>query len=640
MKKLKLLLVFSFAAFLVGCSSGDVTEKLAKKIEILSLQLENNYSRIIRENPGREGPKMALANFYYQDRKYKEATEVLKHSSSRKSRVLLAKSYSRLSDYTRALDIFDRLEKLSDSEALYLYGLSLEKKNLFNKAKDVYEKVDASPYLERAQQRIKSFKNKFGDTFPNYLKEIISKAPNSEDYPNASSIVLLSDEKINIKDDNKYISTLHVIVKVFNDKGRKEWGELEIGYDSTYERVELDFARTVTPEKEIVYAGEKNLRDVSKYLNFPLYSNARVFIVSMPQVLQGSIIEYRVKIYTNKLINEDKFSFRYRLKESIPVKKGKFLISLPEKGDVKFSVVNEEYIPEGIQVNPEIKYEGGKKKYLFEFTDIPQLLSESHMVPASEVNPAIMISSFSSWSEFYEWWKDLYVSQLILSPEMKEFLADLIKGAESDFQKAQKIYEFCADKIRYVAVEYGEAGFEPHKVTEVFLNKYGDCKDQAILLVSLLREAGLEAWPVLIPTKSAYNIKEELPASYFNHAIACVRLEGELIFMDPTSSTTSFGILPSGDQNRKTLVFFDEDYEIINTPLTGENFLQKEMDIKIDKKEVAHFNRRVTAGGSYASSQRYFLEYTPPYLIENTLQEKMKGFSVRSELIDFNVKDA
>ena len=144
---------------------------------------------------------------------------------------------------------------------------------------------------------------------------------------------------------------------------------------------------------------------------------------------------------------------------------------------------------------------------------------------------------------------------------------------------------------------------------------------------------------MLIPTKTAYNLEEARPASYFNHAIACVELEDRLIFMDPTAQTTSFEDLPSADQNRRVLVFFDDRYEILETPLIHNNYLNITMVVEIDEREQAQIERRVTSNGYYASGQRYYLRRTPPQLIADNLREKMKDFSSLSKLVDFDVEN-
>jgi hypothetical protein len=159
-------------------------------------------------------------------------------------------------------------------------------------------------------------------------------------------------------------------------------------------------------------------------------------------------------------------------------------------------------------------------------------------------------------------------------------------------------------------------------------------------LFTLFREAGLKAYPVLIPTRSAYNLDPKRAASYFNHAIACVELAGEIIFMDPTASTTSFKDLPTSDQNRNVLIFFEDRYRIMTTPIIGDNSLNIKMVIDIDEKEEARIQRSVTTHGYFASSQRYYLRYTQPQLIADNLREKMKSLASLSKLADFDIENA
>ena len=636
MRKIFLLL---FTLFILGCSSVDSLEKASQNIEVLSRRVESLYKKLIEKYPQNTQLRLSFAKFYYKRRDFLQVERILRNLDAEEAKILLAKSYAKSGNYTSSLEIFEELKDIKEDEALYLYGLSCEKKNLFSKAKDIYKRVHTSPYLELAKQRLSALKFKFQEELPPSLREIIENSPTIEDFPNASSVILFCKEETKITKDNKQEYLIHAMVKILNDKGRVEWGEVEIGYDSTYERVELEFARTITPEKKIIYVGKENIRDVSRYLNFPLYSNSRAFIISMPEVLKGSIIEYKVKIYKSKLINKKDFSLIYRLKESQPILDAEFRVSVPQGRKVFLKVLNKDYLPSHIDCKPRVIIKNGFCNYIFKFKNIPQLLPESNMVPYSFVNPAVVISSFSNWGQFYNWWRALYKDKIALTEEMREFLTELTKGVSSDYEKAKRIYDFCAEKIRYVAVEYGEAGFEPHRASEVFLNKYGDCKDQAILLVAFLRGAGFKAWPVLIPTKEAYNLEEELTASYFNHAIALVRIGEDLIFMDPTSSTTSFGDLPPPDQNRKVLVFFKDTYKILSTPLIRENLLKIKMQIDINKEEVARVRREVASKGFYASSQRFYLKHTPPQLIKDHIQERMKQFSSLSKLLTFQVKN-
>ena len=54
-------------------------------------------------------------------------------------------------------------------------------------------------------------------------------------------------------------------------------------------------------------------------------------------------------------------------------------------------------------------------------------------------------------------------------------------------QKQQKDDDPGSDEIEYVQADLNRGGFTPHFAEDVFNNRYGDCKDQSILLLSLLK---------------------------------------------------------------------------------------------------------------------------------------------------------
>ena len=216
---------------------------------------------------------------------------------------------------------------------------------------------------------------------------------------------------------------------------------------------------------------------------------------------------------------------------------------------------------------------------------------------------------------------------------MKKYL----EGIKDPYTKAKKLYEYVAGNIRYVAVEYGESGYEPHQASTVFLNKYGDCKDQTTLLVALLREAGVESFPVLISTQDNYLLDEDFPALYFNHVICAIRLNNKIIFCDPTSETTSFGDLPVMDQARGVLLFLDEKgFKILKTPQLKNSRILYNMEIEIEK-EGAFIKRKVTSFGSYATYQRWYLKYTHPKKIKEKILGKMREFSSFSRFLNYRI---
>jgi len=605
-------------------------------------KISQHYDSRIQTYPQDLKLRIELAQFYYNFRDYQKVKELLYGYDAIEAKLILAKTLARLKEYDYAIEIFEQLKTFlpegpDQGEFLYLYGEVLENKNLFSKAIKAYSKVKGL-FQKQAQERIKLIKAKEEEVSPSQILNILSEAKDFlEEVKDEAAITFLIEEKIEITPDNTSLSQVHVIEQVLKERG-KELAEVEIGYDSTYERVELEFARTVTKDGKVIYAGKENIRDVSKYLNFPLYSNARAFIVSMPSVEVGSFIEYRIKIYSSKLVNEDDFTFIYRLREKYPIFKALFQLTLPKTREMYFKLFNQDYAQDH-NLKPSVKEDGSKKIYKWSFNQIRPLIPEYNMPPIPLVNPAILISSFSQWGEIYEWWYNLFKDKTTLSEETKNFVMSLIEGTSGDFDKAKRIYEYVAKNIRYVAVEYGESGHEPHSAEDVFVNRYGDCKDQAILCLAMLKLAGLNAYPVLIPTRKTYPIDEFFPSLNFNHAICAIEINGELIFIDPTAETTSFLNLPLSCQERPVMVFFNDTWSITQTPQIKDNEVIYQMEIALSEEENAIIKRCVTTKGFFTSSHRWYLKYTHPSKIKEDIQKKMVEISSFSRLLSYEIKN-
>lgn len=632
---------FLIVFFFLGCTQGGSKDTLFKQYHNIVKQ----YEKKIEKDPSNNEIKFKLSEFYYEFRDYSKAKEILKTINDIKAKILLAKVLAKSKEYTQALEVFEQIkinkktskQLTEDSEYFYLYGQVLENKNLYPKAIKIYTQVRGKFKLE-ALEKINDIKLKVENVFPESIANIAKEAVDFlKEVSDEAAIIYSVDEKTEIFGENSSVSTMHIIEQVLKERG-KGLGEVEIGYDSTYEKVELEFARTISKDGKVIYAGKENIRDVSKHSNFPLYSNSRAFIVSMPLVEEGSFIEYKLKIYSSKLINGKDISFLYRLRERYPIFKAKFELIVPSDFNLNFKFFNMEYAGKH-ELKPVLKIGKGKKKYLWQLNRIKPLIPEYGMPPVAEINPAVLVSSFSSWDQIYEWWKGLFKDKLTLTQEMKEFVNSLTKEALDDFEKAKKIYEFCAASIRYVAVEYGESGHEPHYAKDVFLNRYGDCKDQAILLVAMLDEAGLSAQPVLIPTRRVYSISKEFPSTNFNHAIASVKIRDKIIFMDPTSETTSFTDLPLSDQDRDVLVFFNDRYEIMRTPEFKKNSVICKMQIVLDDQENAAIERSITTEGFFKSGHRWYLKYTHPSKIKEDIQKKMVEISPFSRLGDYKIEN-
>lgn len=569
----------------------------------------------------------------------KEARTVLrKNPSDKNARVLLAKIYFKQEKLEEAFKIFSDHEDYLDDEALLYYGVILEKKNLFEEALKIYGKIESSPYKEEAERNTEAIKKKtVSEKLPAFIAETLKSGFSQKGMECGAEFVLI-DEKVTITPDHREISYRHFVVRIINERG-KHLAEVKIPYDSTYEKVTSVWARTITPSGKIIEVGKENIRDVSRYMEYPLYSNSRVKIISMPQVQEGCIVEYKATVESIKLVDKDKFSVIYLLQTNFPIKKQAFTLKIPSSSTVHNYYRNREYTPGDITLEPQVQECGEEKVYSWTFFDVPPLKSEPRSLPVSEINPSFIVTNFSSWDQIYKWWKDLYQEKLKPTALLTQTAKSLVSGVKSEEEKLRRIFNFCAKEIRYVAVEYGKAGHEPHRAEDILINKYGDCKDQSMLLVSLLNIAGIEAVPVLISTKDAFSVEENEPAINFNHAIVYARLStGQEYFLDPTAETANIGTLPFSDQERMCLVFKDSGPLLVQTPAVKHSALAISMRIREEKGKF-YLTRTLSGQGLFNMHQRYFVNYSHPDTIEQVLLKRAKKILPDARLTAYEIRN-
>jgi hypothetical protein len=112
----------------------------------------------------------------------------------------------------------------------------------------------------------------------------------------------------------------------------------------------------------------------------------------------------------------------------------------------------------------------------------------------------------------------------------------------------QALAKFVQSDIRYVAIELGIGGWQPHPAPEIFTHRYGDCKDKATLLSSMLHEVGVESFFISINTVRGRARTRPPMIGWFNH---------EILFSCPKASRTIRWWPWSNTQNLAVFTIFD-----------------------------------------------------------------------------------
>ena len=178
-----------------------------------------------------------------------------------------------------------------------------------------------------------------------------------------------------------------------------------------------------------------------------------------------------------------------------------------------------------------------KSTYEWTLNDIPARLPESGTPYWYEGGPHVQVSTFDSWKQVIDWaHANLAVATSHPVAALSKLADALKKKAGDDTLKyIAAATDFVQDQIRYMGIEMGVHSHLPHPPGRVLKQRYGDCKDKSLLLVTLLQRFGIAANIALVNSYNGHQLKAFQPAIVrFNHAIVTFLLEGKRYWIDPT----------------------------------------------------------------------------------------------------------
>jgi hypothetical protein len=169
------------------------------------------------------------------------------------------------------------------------------------------------------------------------------------------------------------------------------------------------------------------------------------------------------------------------------------------------------------------------------------------MPPWPEVLGFVHVSTYASWKDLGRWYWGLAHEQFDLDEETRKLARDITKDAKTDLEKVQAVYGWVVKNTRYVALEFGIHGYKPRRCVQTVARGWGDCKDKATVIVTLLKELGIDARLVILRTQMRGDFASELPSlAPFDHAIAYVPSLD--LYLDGTAEHTGTTELPVMDQ--------------------------------------------------------------------------------------------
>ena len=390
-------------------------------------------------------------------------------------------------------------------------------------------------------------------------------------------------------------------IKIISEAGIK-WAEVKIPFyreGNIYEKIYDIEAYSYNYENGHISKTPLNVTDT-----YDEKTNNYWYIkkFAIPNVKEGTIIEYKYKIRSQYKFNLRDWEFQWR----IPVVYSEYEVKLIPfyeysyllQGANKFNSQSS-YVDKGISRQfGSINFQDIVHKFIMK--DIPAFNNEEFI---TSINDYIIKLDFQLSKIIYPngtavdiitTWEDMNKDLL----KHKDF-GKYIKKCESLSSKLLKtdihkftnerekfnfIIEFVKDNFNWDK-NYGKyASKTPGKLVD---DKYGNCADINLLATGLLNASGILAKPVLISTRDNGKIKYDYPYThFFNYVIILANVDGENILTDATEISGLNDRIPSRCINDKGLIIQENKIEWIGLECLLPSQIRTDIKIEIPDNSI------------------------------------------------------
>jgi tetratricopeptide (TPR) repeat protein len=415
------------------------------------------------------------------------------------------------------------------------------------------------PAVVTAQDRTSPAANHPG----NAPRAISSPQKSPADYSKEPFVIERYATTARFENDGTGEQVLTVRLRVQSEAGAQQLHQLVFKYDSTNEQMEVRYVRAHKPDGTIVNAAADAAKDVTAPIavEAPAYAAVKEKHIALPDLGTGDTLEYEIATRLVTPFAPGEFWFTHNFLGSAIVLDEPFEISVPDARKITLkSVASAPY--ETVHANGRTIYRWKHATLKLPSDDSPK--NELELAKTKQTD--VQLTTFASWDAVAHWYAKLAQDRSEPTPEISAKTEELTRGQSQPLAKAQALYDYVSTNVRYVDVPLGQSGWVPHSAAEVFSNKYGDSADKQVLLVAMLKAAGIPADAALIPYTRKLDASVPSPGQ-LDHVITAVPLGTGLIWMDSTTEVAPFQLLASPLRDKSALLVpADGAGKIVETP--------------------------------------------------------------------------
>ncbi len=329
-----------------------------------------------------------------------------------------------------------------------------------------------------------------------------------------------------------------------------EWAkQATVSYSTSAQKAEVIEAYTKKADGRRLDVSKDNYQiqiNRGRGKDSPVYSDTTTLTVVFPDVAVG-----------------DTVVLSYRLVQTEPLFPGHFSVAQTFHKETAYDDVRVRFdYPAALWVQygasgmtEKAKSEkGGRKLIEWTYANPRPVKSErrNYSVYNPEKETGYAFSTFKNYAEIATAYGARAAPKAAVTERIQKLADEIVKGKTDARDQARALYEWVATNITYAGNCVGIGAVVPRDLSFVLDNKMGDCKDHATLLQALLAARGIKSTQALVNAGSVYRLPKIPVVSTVNHVISY--LPGLDLYLDSTSDSTPFGMLPFQCQDKPVLL--------------------------------------------------------------------------------------
>ncbi len=449
--------------------------------------------------------------------------------------------------------------------------------------------------------------------WPESVAAIKAAPSNESQFRTYGAYLLRRQVALRFEPAKEFAQTDRRVIRVLDPSGVTRYSTIQVSFDPVGEQIYVNSLRVLDAHGVEVAAGKNSDYFVVDGATAERPTQAKILNIPVPGLQPGRTIEL---VFTRRdLSPPNDFPYTaFTFSSDVPVLTSALYVN-GDESKIRFNA------------SPGVRMTRVEQGIIWSMDD-PLIYRQE---PLQEVRGAFLpkvtiCSERAKWESLARDYLSSIADRLVPDGAVQKMVEQITRGLSDDDARTAAIAHYVQDYLTYKPIEFGARARVPNRAADTLQNKYGDCKDHALLLLQFLQAAHIPAHLALANLDETVN--PQFPAlEQFNHMLVYVPGFGGGRCFDCTDKNSDLAALkvPLDLGGDKVLVLDAANPHFIELPdydATSSN-IHVSRTIQLTGQTDANAEETVTVEGYHAAMLRETFKDVPEANRAAVLQEEL-----------------